>query len=289
MKTIKNYLALSVALLTLVACSKTDDHPVANTVHLTFSNTFNDQPIVLGDANSPDATVHISAKEQKHSFSEIKYVISNIRLIKTDGSEFPYHINDLDRGAHVVNQAQPQTLDFSLEDIPAGEYKQIRLGLGVRSDLNTLDEARFPNFYAKAGANDTQMMWEWGAGYRFVKLEGFYGDDNKPLSIHTGSTIEGEEGAYTQGVDAYREIALDLGTSIAVGSNGPRVTIQADFDKLLSGKTHTLTLSTGNGPDDNATPNAHTAIQMLKFVDNMGGNGENDLSGMFSVQRIENE
>nr|WP_305069573.1 MbnP family protein [Flavobacterium covae] len=32
------------------------------------------------------------------------------------------------------------------------------------------------------------MMWEWGAGYRFVKIEGYYSDENKPLSIHTGST-----------------------------------------------------------------------------------------------------
>ena len=112
-----------------------------------------------------------------------------------------------------MNHANPSTLNYVMSNIPTGEYKQIKFGLGVRSDLNTLDQTRFPNFYATAGANDTQMMWEWGTGYRFTKIEGFYDTDNKQMSIHTGSTVEGTEGdssTYTQGVDAYRNIVLDL-------------------------------------------------------------------------------
>src|SRR5690606_5773784 len=149
----------------------------------------------------------------------------------------------------------------------------IKFGLGVKPELNTLDQVRFPHFYAEAGANDTEMMWEWGTGYRFTKIEGFYETDHKEMSIHTGSTIEGEEGAYTQGVDAYRDITLDLATPAQVGRYAPRIIIQADFDKLLSGKTNTIRLTSGTGMGDNATPNIHTADQMLKFVDNLGGNG----------------
>src|SRR5690606_12782578 len=191
---------------------------------------------------------------QVHHFSELKYVISNIRLVKADGNEVPYHISDLDKGAIVVNHAKPQTLDYVLSNVPAGEYKQLKFGLGVRADLNILDEVRFPGFYAAAGANDTEMHWEWGTGYRFTKIEGFYDADHKQLSIHTGSTVTGEEGAYTQGVDAYRDIILDLDTPAIVGRNTPKITINADFDKLLSGKTNTITLGDGN-----ATPSVHTA------------------------------
>jgi len=279
----KTYSLGFVALVALAACSKDDNNPVANDITLHFNNTFKNTPIVLGDAASPTATINTSAEGQVHHFSELKYVISNIRLVKADGNEVPYHISDLDKGAIVVNHAKPQTLDYVLSNVPAGEYKQLKFGLGVRADLNILDEVRFPGFYAAAGANDTEMHWEWGTGYRFTKIEGFYDADHKQLSIHTGSTVTGEEGAYTQGVDAYRDIILDLDTPAIVGRNTPKITINADFDKLLSGKTNTITLGDGN-----ATPSVHTAANMALFVDNLGGDGTSDMTGMFSIGSVEN-
>lgn len=288
MKNLKKYLLSAVISAAFISCNSNDDQPVANNVTLEFVNTFKDQTIILGNTTATNATVNTSAAGQTHSFSELKYVISNIRLIKADGTEIPYNVNDLDKGATVIDQAKPASLNYVLSNIPAGEYKQIKFGLGVKNSLNTLDQVRFPNFYATAGANDTEMMWEWGAGYRFTKIEGFYDTDKKELSIHTGSTVEGEEGNYTQGVDAYRDITLNLPTNAIVDNKAPKIVIKADFDKLLSGKTHTITLSSGTGMDDNATPNVHTAVQMLKFADNLGGNGTNDISGMFSVSNVQN-
>lgn len=214
-------------------------------------------------------------------------MVSNIRLIKADGTEVPYYVNDLDKGATVVNQAKSETLNYAMSNIPAGEYKQIKFGLGVRSDLNMLDQVRFPKFYAMAGANDTEMHWEWGTGYRFTKIEGFYDTDNKQMSIHTGSTVTGTNGepsTYKQGVDAYRNIVLDLSKNAVVGKKAPKITIQADFNKLLSGQTNTITLG-----KKNATPSIHTAAtNMVKFVDNLGGDGAADQKGMFSVFNVEN-
>lgn len=291
MKNLKKYLLLSAVVLAFVSCSSDDDTPVANNVTLSFKNTFGDTEIVLGDATSATASVNTSDVGQVHRFSELKYVISNIRLVKADGTEVPYNVNDLDKGATVVNHANPSTLNYVMSNIPIGDYKQIKFGLGVRSDLNTLDQTRFPNFYATAGANDTEMMWEWGTGYRFTKIEGFYDTDNKQMSIHTGSTVEGSEGNYTQGVDAYRNIVLDLSQNAVVGSKAPRINIKADFDKLLSGKSNEITLVAGDGghnSDGNATPSIHSAAHMVKFVDNLGGNGTTDLEGMFSVLNVEN-
>lgn len=288
MNTLRKYFLFFLSAFALVSCSKSDEVPVANSVNLTFNNTFKNTTIVLGNAASSTATVNTSAEGQVHHFSELKYVVSNIRLVKADGGETPYHINDLDKGATVIDQSKPQTLNYFLSNIPAGEYKQIKFGLGVRLDLNALDEKRFPIFYAHAGANDTEMMWEWGTGYRFTKLEGFYDTDHKEMSIHTGSTIEEVEGVNVQGVDAYREVTLDFPSHAVVGRTAPRINIQADFDKLLSGKTNTIKLKSGKGMGDNATPNVHTAVQMVKFVDNLGGNGSSDLSGVFSIESVEN-
>ncbi|MFB9055798.1 MbnP family protein [Mariniflexile ostreae] len=286
MKNIKKYLVLSTVLFAVMACSSDDDNPVANNVTLKFNNTFKNTTIVLGDVTSSLATVNTSEAGQIHHFSELKYVISHIRLVKTDGVEVPYNVNDLDKGATVIDQSKPETLSYLMSNIPVGDYTQIKFGLGVRQELNTLDEVRFPNFYSTAGANDTAMHWEWGSGYRFTKIEGFYGADNKVLSIHTGSTVEGDiddESSYTQGVDAYRNVVLDLTTAAMVSDKAPIINIKADFNKLLSGQSTTIELGEGN-----AVPSVHTAANMVIFVDNIGGNGSTDTSGMFSISSVEN-
>ncbi len=290
MKNLKKYLLLTAISIVFISCSK-DDIPVANNVTLEFNNTFGENTIILGNASSTSASVNTSESGQVHHFSELKYVISNIRLINTDGIEIPYNVNNLDTGATIIDQSKPTSLNYVLSNIPSDEYKQIKFGLGVRSDLNTLDQVSFPDFYEAAGANDTEMMWEWGTGYRFTKIEGFYDADNKEMSIHSGSTVEGTNGdpsTYTQGVDAYREITLNLATNAVVGNKAPKIRIKADFDNLLSGKTNTITLTTGTGMSDNATPNVHTAVQMVKFVDNLGGDGTTDTTGMFSITSVEN-
>ncbi|HBW82039.1 MAG TPA: hypothetical protein DEF78_20735 [Sphingobacterium sp.] len=279
-----NAIKLLMISLVMVSCSKSED--VANSVNLHFNNTFKNTTIVLGSADSPAATTNTSASGQLYQFSELKYVISNIRLIKADGSEIPYNVNDLDKGATVIDQAKAATLNYVLSNIPVGEYKQIKFGLGVKQEINTLDQLRFPVFYATAGANDTKMHWEWGTGYRFTKLEGFYGVDHKELSIHTGSTVNGtngDESTYKQGVDAYRDITLNLPSIVTVGKSIPQINIRADFDKLLSGKTNTITLGANN-----ASPSIHSAVEMVKFVDNLGGNGSSDTAGMFTVEGVSN-
>ncbi|AUC85689.1 hypothetical protein CW731_10500 [Polaribacter sp. ALD11] len=266
MKNLKKYLLLSVISLSIVSCNE-DSIPVANNVTLEFNNTFNDTTIIVGDATAADATVNTSTEGQVHHFSELKYVISNIRLIRADGIEIPYNVNNLDEGATVVDQSKPETLQYVLNDIPTANYTQIKFGLGVKTELNTLNQESFPNFYAAAGANDTEMHWEWGTGYRFTKIEGFYGNDNAALSFHSGSTIDDN-----QGVDAYRDVTLNLTTNAKVGSNSPKITIKVDFDYLLSGATDVVLGA------DNATPSMHTSNNMIVFVEN--------IKEMFSVENV---
>ena len=290
MKNLKKHLLLLLITLAIVSCSD-DDVPVANNVTLEFNNTFGNSTIVLGDAVSTEATVNTSTAGQVHHFEELKYVISNIRLINAEGVEIPYNVNNLDTGAAVIDQSKEETLEYVLTNIPSTEYTQLKFGLGVKTELNTLDQVSFPDFYAATGANDTEMHWEWGTGYRFTKIEGFYGEDNLELSFHSGSTVEGTQGdesTYTQGVNAYRDITLDLPTNAIVGNNAPKIIINADFDAFLSGETNTITLVSTTNITNNATPSAHTATEMMKFVENIGGNGSTDLTGMFSITAVEN-
>lgn len=260
--------------MTLTACRNNDDAPEKNNVTLHFDNVVGNQALELGKS--------YNSNNQNITFNEVKYVISNISLVKTDGKEVPYNIDNLDKGATVVNLADAKTFDYILTDIPAGNYKEIKLGLGVKKELNTLlDQEKFPKFFKLTGKNETKMHWEWGTGYRFTKIEGKYDNNTEDFSIHTGSTRKNniETDPFVPGVDAFREVTLSLPSNAVVGTKAPKITIKADFDKLLNG-TNKITLL-GN------IPTVHNTNNMIPIVDNLGGDGKDNKTGMFSVGKVE--
>src|SRR5690606_28029570 len=154
----KNILSLCVALgaVILVSCNNDTAQDTPNVV-LEFNNTCKNTNIVLGGKDGTTATTNTSAAGQIHHLTELKYVVSNIRLVAAGGREVPYHSDDMDKGANLINQAKPQTVQYVLESIPAGEYTQLRFGLRVKPEFSTLNQERFPKFYALAGANDTKL------------------------------------------------------------------------------------------------------------------------------------
>lgn len=267
--------------MTLTACRNNDDAseknnvtPEKNNVTLHFDNVVGNQALELGKT--------YTSNNQNITFNEVKYVISNISLVKADGTEVPYNIDNLDKGATVVNLADAKTFDYILTDIPAGNYKEIKLGLGVKKELNTLlDQEKFPKFFKLTGKNETKMHWEWGTGYRFTKIEGKYDNNTEDFSIHTGSTRKNniETDPFVPGVDAFREVTLSLPSNAIVGTKAPKITIKADFDKLLNG-TNKITLL-GN------IPTVHNTNNMIPIVDNLGGDGKDNKTGMFSVGKVE--
>ena len=135
------------------------------------------------------------------------------------------------------------------------------------------------------------MHWEWANGYRFVKLEGWYsnptpgknkkGEDlpaitDGELSIHIGSAFKGTKIVNGEDIkieneilntdrDAFRFVSLDFPKNLSVkGGATAKVTIKADFDKLING-TNKISL---NGK----IPVVHSLANMFPFVNNIGGN-----------------
>ena len=289
MRKFKTLLMAITTVAALSSCSKENNNNNNNTeqekgkISLQFENYVGKEKLSLGvDANTAKT---YTSNGQTLKFSEVKYVISNIRLIKTDNNIVSYNTDNLDTGAFVLDQAKPTSLKLDLNDLPLGQYKAIYFDYGIRKELNDLDEAKFPKFYNVAGENDTQMHWEWGKGYRFTKIEGFWGTQNKPLSIHTGSTIKDRD-TKKIGVDACRTIKLTFPKVFSINNKSTEmITIIADFDKLLNG-TKKIIL-TEDDPDDNpnhsAIPSTHSALQMVDFVNNMAGDNQTNTIGMFKI------
>lgn len=263
-------------------------------IALQFENYVGEEKLTLGaDANTAKA---YTSNGQTLKFSEVKYVITNIVLVKADGTKVAYHTEDLDKGGFLINQENTASLSPILSEIPQGDYKGIEFGLGVKKELNNLSlQEKFPNFYRLTGSfKQAQIMhWEWANGYRFVKLEGWFsnptpGKNNKgedlpaitdgELSIHIGSAFKGtkvvgddqkvkeiKDEVLNTDRDAFRFVSLVFPKLLSVKENTPaKVTIKADFDKLING-TNKISL-TGK------IPVVHSLANMFPFVNNIGGN-----------------
>ena len=301
MRKIKTILMAITTVAVLSSCSKKDDNNDSTPAKLTlqFDHYVGAEKLTLG-TNAEGAKAYTS-NGQTLKFSEVKYVITNVVLVKADGTKVPYHTEDLDKGGFLINQADAASLAPVLNDIPEGDYKGIEFGLGVKKELNNLKlQDKFPNFYRLTGEfkHSGIMHWEWANGYRFVKLEGWYsnptpGKDKEgnplpaitdgELSIHIGSAFKGTkvigEDKKVKGIenetlnidrDAFRFVSLDFPKNLSVkGGATAKVTIKADFDKLING-TNKISL---NGK----IPVIHHLNNMFPFVNNIGGN--QDLEG----------
>ena len=251
-------------------------------VSLQFENYVGNEKLTLGaDANAAKA---YTSNGQTLKFSEVKYVITNIVLVKADGTKVAYHTEDLDKGGFLINQENTASLSPILSEIPEGDYKGIEFGLGVKRELNNLSlQDKFPNFYRLTGSfKQAQIMhWEWANGYRFVKLEGWYSNataTNDTLSIHMGSAFKGtkvvgedkkvkeiKDEYLNVDRDAFRFISLDFPKTLSVKKGATaKVTIKADLDKLVNG-TNKITL-------EGKVPIVHSLNNMFPFLNNIGGN-----------------
>ena len=300
MRKFKTLLMAITTVAALSSCSKKDDNNDSTPAKVTlqFDHYVGAEKLILGtDAGGAKA---YTSNGQTLKFSEVKYVITNVVLVKADGTKVPYHTEDLDKGGFLINQANAASLAPVLNDIPEGDYKGIEFGLGVKKELNNLSlQGKFPNFYNLTGSFKQKeiMHWEWANGYRFVKLEGWYSNPNPgknkkgeklpaitdgELSIHIGSAFKGTkvigDDKKVKGIenetlnidrDAFRFVSLDFPKKLSVKKDAvAKVTIKADFDKLING-TNKISL---NGK----IPVVHSLSNMFPFVNNIGGNQDLD-------------
>ena len=263
---------ISFSLLALTSCRNDDDsseNTATGSLEVKFENGFNN----LGDIVL-NQTTQTSVNGQKHQFSTLKYVISNISLIDENGAEFQYHYNDPDKGAFIIDQAQVEAglVRINLNEIPKNNYKKIKLGLGISQSAYLIGQNGQGIFWEKA--KSAGMSWSWAAGYVFVKLEGKYGTSSPTTEFmnHTGNM---GDVAANNTPDLYREITLNFPTTARVnGSIVPSVHILADFNQYLSGAT-SLSLDSTN---DNAMGSSTHLVKVT-----------NNLAQMFKVDHVHND
>jgi hypothetical protein len=135
-------------------------------VEPSFSLVFNH--VVDGNKLDLNDTTYsyTNAAGNKFNVSEFKYYISNVKLVKEDGSKISLG------GFFLIDERKEESKSRVFKNVPEGIYNKIEFYVGLDSVYNHTGD--------QAGDLDPSygMIWTWATGYRFMVLEGKYRDLN---------------------------------------------------------------------------------------------------------------
>jgi len=183
--------------LFLGAC-KPKENPKTSLV-IDLKHLFGSQDLTIGNK-------YTNASGEELTITKFNYFISNIKLKKTDGSEY---VVPQDKSYFLIKLSDKTTQQFSLADVPLGEYTGISFVLGVDSLRNTLEPSKRTGALDVGGAAE-DMYWAWNTGYIFLKLEGtspVAATQNNQFFYHIG----GYGGYNTPTINNLRTVSIPFG------------------------------------------------------------------------------
>lgn len=148
-----NYTILALA-IGFSSCNNDDEIPALMATSIQFENTLNGKDLVL---NSSAFTL---PSGEAFTPKKFKYYISNIALIDSK-TGIEYLVPD---SYHLINAETNTGIDLGM--IPSSNYDQIRFSIGLDAEANGKTD--------QTGDLDpnSDMVWNWNSGYKFVLLEG---------------------------------------------------------------------------------------------------------------------
>lgn len=165
-----------VAITSLLLCNGCDEEkdddfgPTTGTVYFNFNNVVDGVPVQPLNLN------YTNDAGNNYSVNLLKYYISNIVFIKSDGTEFRAPNYEL------IDEDSASSKKFMV-NLPFGDYTGLRFLMGVDSAKNFSGP--------QAGELDPiyGMLWDWNTGYLYFKHEGEFMDSTgvlQPIAYHYG-------------------------------------------------------------------------------------------------------
>lgn len=182
---------------------------------------------------------YTNAAGEQFNISLLQYFISNIRLRKTDGTEF---VVPQDSSYFLIKENEPATR-YCRFQVPAGDYNGLSFTVGVDSLRSTMDLSRRTGVLDPSGGMDNGMYWGWNSGYIFFKMEGTSAaapvdaSGQRKFRYHIG----GFGGYSAATINNIKTITLDLtpsGIAQARKGRGSNIHILVDVMKALNGTTN---------------------------------------------------
>ncbi|HNS13542.1 MAG TPA: hypothetical protein PKM97_13085 [Bacteroidia bacterium] len=206
-------LALLALSVTFTGCEEDEDPQPQNptTAELIFH-----LHTLVGNNSVAYGTTYQTASGRSFNISDFQYYLSNIVLIKSDGSELPL--------TGKVILARPTQTAYSLGEVPAGNYLGFKFIMGLDSATNHMDPTTYPAGNPLA-IQTPSVHWAWSSGYIFMKVEGMVDTTlaaNGPLDL---------EYFYHIGMDTFKR-NIDFSTDAFTVTGGVKHEIGIEFDLL---------------------------------------------------------
>ncbi|MFD2522595.1 MbnP family protein [Emticicia soli] len=181
-----------------------------------------------------DTHTYKNAAGNEFKVSLFQYFVSNIKLLKKDGSAYTV---PQDKSYFLIKESNEDSKTITLTDIPKGVYTGVSFLIGVDSARSASDISQRKGSLDVAGeAQD--MYWAWNSGYIFVKMEGVSAQassSNNVFMYHIG-LFGGIGVKKTLNNIKYANVSFGKEPlKVQSGKNAPVIVLIADAMKLLNG------------------------------------------------------
>ncbi len=124
-------------------------------------------PKVSGEELQPASFRYQTSAGEIFSITRVSYWVSDFALQRNDGSwyEMPNSVAWMD--------FEQSRNSIWLDQIPAGEFRAVRFYVGLSTNLNHADPAKFAASHP-LNPNLNGLYWGWQGGYIFMALEGLW-------------------------------------------------------------------------------------------------------------------
>lgn len=235
-KLLSGAFALLLLLLAVPACkddAAIDETPVGfGEVEFEFENRAGDVTLELGKD-------YTNAAGESLRFSTFDYYISNIVLIKDDGTQY---VVPRDQSYFLLKHDDPDSRELKLENVPAGDYTGLQFVIGVDSAKSVSPIAERTGVLDPAGAA-SGMYWSWNSGYIFVKVEGTSpvapldpGSGQNIFQYHTG-LFGGYDSPTLNNLKTVRLTVPDEAAKVREGKEAPHFHLYVDALEIFTTPT----------------------------------------------------
>lgn len=244
--------ALVLSGIALAGCKKPVEAPIivdpqpSNEFHFNFDNYFGDAELDMNGAT------YTTAMNEQITVSTFNYWVSNIKLIKSDGSEFAE-----EESYRLIRGDKSGTHHFHVENVTRGTYTGIKFTIGVDVARNTSG--------AQTGALDPttngDMYWDWNTGYIQAKLEG-----TSPQSTATNNMFRYHIGGTAANFETPQEVTLTFPQEVLLGEKAGSAKIKVDLAKWFPTPEPIATTPTMMAPGANALKVAQGYVDMFSIT-----------------------
>jgi len=174
-------------------------------------------PKVSGENLQPASFCYQTSAGETFSVTRVSYLLSDFELQRNDGSWL-----ELSNSVAWFDFSQNRD-SICLEKIPSGEFSTIRFLVGLNTNLNHADPAKFPAGHP-LNPDINGLYWGWQGGYVFVALEGLWRNSSGEMdgwAYHLGRDTNAVRVTLAVPLEITNETKVELDFDLATVLNAP--------------------------------------------------------------------